>query len=127
VPLHPACAHVQSISGVFSMASHWVLQYLPDVVMHEQTGWAHFSAFAVVISILPPWDPKWRIQAQNNSHSKNLRLYRSAHIAVCARILPIGIGLSRIHQSLRRDLWTRRLWLGDQFLEKRPVMNHRLA
>jgi hypothetical protein len=49
------------MSGVFSMASRWVLQYLPDVVMHEQTGWAHFSAFAVVISFLPALDPKPRI------------------------------------------------------------------
>lgn len=82
------------MSGVFSMASHCVLQYLPDVVMHEQTGWAHFSAFAVVISILPAWDPKWRIQAQNSSHPKNLRLYRSAHIAIGGGILPIGIEAS---------------------------------
>jgi hypothetical protein len=49
------------MSGVFSMASRWVLQYLPDVVMHEQTGWAHFSTFAVVISFLPALDPKPRI------------------------------------------------------------------
>ncbi|MGA7222385.1 MAG: hypothetical protein WA603_04025 [Candidatus Acidiferrales bacterium] len=40
------------------MASHWVLQYLPDVVTHEQTGWAHFSAFAVVISFLLAVDPE---------------------------------------------------------------------
>jgi len=26
------------MSGVFSMASHWVLQYLPEVVLHEQMG-----------------------------------------------------------------------------------------
>jgi hypothetical protein len=37
------------MSGVFSMASHWVLQYLPDVVMQEQMGCAHFSAFSAVI------------------------------------------------------------------------------
>jgi hypothetical protein len=49
LPLHPVCAHAQSMSGVFSMASHWVLQYLPDVVMQEQTGCAHFSDFGVVI------------------------------------------------------------------------------
>ena len=43
--MQPVCPHEQSMSGVFSMASHWVLQYLPDVVVHEQTGCAHFSAF----------------------------------------------------------------------------------
>ena len=48
--MQPECPHRQSISGVFSIASHSVLQYLPDVVTHEQTGWAHFSTFAVVIS-----------------------------------------------------------------------------
>jgi hypothetical protein len=29
------------MSGVFSMASHWVLQYF-SLVMHEQFGCAHF-------------------------------------------------------------------------------------
>ena len=45
LPLHPACSQWQSMSGAFSMASHWVLQYLPDAVMQEQMGCAHFSAF----------------------------------------------------------------------------------
>jgi hypothetical protein len=49
VPLQSACAQEQSMLGVFSIASHWGLQYLPDVTVHEQTGCAHFSAFAVVI------------------------------------------------------------------------------
>jgi hypothetical protein len=40
------------MSGVFSMASHWVLQYLPDVVMQEQTECAHFSPLVVAISFL---------------------------------------------------------------------------
>jgi hypothetical protein len=39
------------MSGVFSMAAHSVLQYLPDVVRQEQTGWAHFSALLIVIVI----------------------------------------------------------------------------
>jgi hypothetical protein len=38
------------MSGVFSIASHSGLQYLPDVAMHEQTGCAHFPAFEVVVS-----------------------------------------------------------------------------
>lgn len=37
------------MSGVFSAASHCVLQYLPDVVAHEQTGCAHLSPSAVAI------------------------------------------------------------------------------
>jgi hypothetical protein len=37
------------MSGVFSMASHSVLQYLPDVTRQEQMGCAHFSAFSGVI------------------------------------------------------------------------------
>jgi hypothetical protein len=32
------------MSGIFSIASHWVLQYLPEVVVQEQTGCAHFTA-----------------------------------------------------------------------------------
>jgi hypothetical protein len=30
------------------MASHWVLQYLPEVVVQEQTGCAHFTAGLLV-------------------------------------------------------------------------------
>jgi hypothetical protein len=40
----------QSMSGVFSMAAHSVLQYLPEVVRQEQTGCAHFSAFVSAIN-----------------------------------------------------------------------------
>jgi hypothetical protein len=52
LPWHPMWPHEQSMSGGFSIASHSVLQYLPDVVRHAQTGWAHFSAFAEAISFL---------------------------------------------------------------------------
>jgi hypothetical protein len=41
-PLQPACGHSQAMSGVFSIASHSVLQYFPEVTLQEQTGWAHF-------------------------------------------------------------------------------------
>lgn len=37
----------QSMSGVFSIASDCVLQYFPELVMHEQIGCAHFSALGV--------------------------------------------------------------------------------
>jgi len=40
------------MSGVFSIASHCALQYLPAVVPQEQTGCAHFSVFAVSIYFL---------------------------------------------------------------------------
>jgi len=40
------------MSVVFSIASRWVLPYLPDDLTHEQTGCAHFSAFEVAISLL---------------------------------------------------------------------------
>ena len=50
------------MSGVFSIASHWVLQYLPDVVVQEQTGCAHFSPLAVVISFLLASDPQRAIR-----------------------------------------------------------------
>lgn len=49
LPVHVRCPHEQSMSGVFSVVSHSTLQYFPDVVRHEQTGWAHFSAFVAVI------------------------------------------------------------------------------
>jgi len=53
LPLHPGWAHRQSTSGVFSMAELSVLQYLPDVVMHEQIGCAHFFASTGVIFVPP--------------------------------------------------------------------------
>jgi len=40
------------MSGIFSIASHWALQNLPDVTRQEQTGWAHFAALGVSILIL---------------------------------------------------------------------------
>jgi hypothetical protein len=40
------------MSGVFSIASHCALQYLPVGVVQEQTGCAHFSVFAVSIYFL---------------------------------------------------------------------------
>jgi hypothetical protein len=51
------------MSGVFSMASHWALQYLPDVVTHEQTGCEHFSVFAESICFLLVLDQERMIQA----------------------------------------------------------------
>jgi hypothetical protein len=51
-PLQPVYPHEQSMSGVFSIVLHWVLQYSPDVVTHEQTGCAHSSAFAGAIPSL---------------------------------------------------------------------------
>ena len=38
----------QLMSGIFSIASHWVLQYLPEVAVQEQTGCAHFAAVLLV-------------------------------------------------------------------------------
>jgi hypothetical protein len=37
------------MDGVFSVVAHSALQYLPDAVMQEHSGCAHFSAFGVVI------------------------------------------------------------------------------
>src|ERR1700731_3676253 len=38
------------MSGVFSMASHSTLQYLPELAGHEQTGCAHFCAITALIA-----------------------------------------------------------------------------
>jgi hypothetical protein len=46
------CLQVQSMSGVFSIASQTVLQYFPDVTVQEQIGCAHFVAFVLSISFL---------------------------------------------------------------------------
>jgi hypothetical protein len=46
-PLQSACGQSQAMSGVFSIASHSVLQYFPDVTLQEQMGWAHFLLSAI--------------------------------------------------------------------------------
>jgi hypothetical protein len=81
-PLHPVCGHGQAISGVFAVASHSVLQYLPDVVTHEQTGCAHFSVFVGAISFLPTFDQEWKMQTQNISLRGKVFLYTNEHIAM---------------------------------------------
>lgn len=50
------------MSGVLSMASHWVLHHLLDVVTHQQTGCTHFSAFGVAISFFQSSDQQRLIQ-----------------------------------------------------------------
>src|ERR1700730_12203644 len=52
-PLQPACGHLQAMSGVFSIASHSVLQYFPEVTLPEQTGWAHFLISVDAICVSP--------------------------------------------------------------------------
>jgi hypothetical protein len=78
--LQPVCPHEQSMSGVFSIASHWVLQYLPDVVAHEQTGCAHFSAFGLDISFLLTWDQHQAVQQAHRRHSGKALLSENGHI-----------------------------------------------
>jgi hypothetical protein len=38
------------MSGIFSMASHSTLQYLPELAGQEQTGCAHLGAIAAFIA-----------------------------------------------------------------------------
>jgi hypothetical protein len=58
-PVHARCGQVQSMSGVFSIASHCGLQYSPEVTVQEQMGCAHFlpSVFAMN-NLLYRCDPK---------------------------------------------------------------------
>ena len=92
--MQPACPQVQSMSGVFSMAAHSVLQYLPDFVRHEQMGCAHFSAF--VASIFPPsynstlGDTLADVEPRNRG-----RLSNKEHMAILILICTQQ-GLSRI-------------------------------
>ena len=50
--MQPECPHEQAVTRVLSLVSQSVLQCLPDVVTHEQAGFAHFSPVAVAISFL---------------------------------------------------------------------------
>ena len=62
-PLHAECSHRQSMSGVFSIASHCALQYLPVVAVHEQIGCAHLSVFTGSICFLLVSDVERMIRA----------------------------------------------------------------
>jgi hypothetical protein len=76
------------MSGVFSIAAHSVLQYLPDVVRHKQTGWAHFSAFAEAISFLLGSDQERTIQALTVATSREYFCTENEHTAklvACSR------------------------------------------
>jgi hypothetical protein len=69
--VHPACPHLQAISGVFSIASHCVLQYLPDVTVHEQTGCAHFLLSAIFSLLRSPGPPLLQRTATLVGHQVN--------------------------------------------------------
>jgi hypothetical protein len=51
LPLQIEWLQEQSMSGVFCMVSQTALQYLPEVIVHEHTGCAHFAdlAFSIVL------------------------------------------------------------------------------
>jgi hypothetical protein len=51
------------MSGIFSIASHSMLQYLPEVVRQEQIGCAHFWGFWVSITFLLALDQERMIQS----------------------------------------------------------------
>jgi len=70
------------MSGVFSMASHWVLQYLPEEVMHEQTGCAHFLTVSLLISFLLVSDHERLIQDGMLGHQPKAFLYKKEHISI---------------------------------------------
>jgi hypothetical protein len=105
--LHTVYPNEQSMSGVFSIASHWVLQYLPDVVTHEQNGCAHFAAFAVAISISPNFGLTAANPRRHLKHRGKAFLSDKAHIFNLVtggrpQMLVGWIGMikSRIHRKL---------------------------
>jgi hypothetical protein len=63
------------MSGVFSIVSQVVLQYLPVVVSQVQMGCAHFSVFAGVISLLLTWDQDVDDASSDTSHREKIFLY----------------------------------------------------
>jgi hypothetical protein len=69
------------MSGVFSMASHWALQYFSDFVTHEQIGCAHLWVFVVFICFLLVSDQQALIQRLHISCWDNMLLCRKEHTA----------------------------------------------
>jgi hypothetical protein len=67
------------MSGVFSIASHCALQYLPEAGTHEQTGCAHFLAGSLVISLLLVSDQNRAIRDGMIGRPQNPLLYKKEH------------------------------------------------
>jgi hypothetical protein len=70
------------MSGVFSITSHWALQYLPDVVVHEQKGCAPLSPLAVAISTLRIFESAAGISSPPAMQRDYACLSDTAHIAM---------------------------------------------
>ena len=64
------------------MASHWVLQYLLDVVLHEQMGRAHFSPFAAAIYLSPGFGSVVDDLKQHPNHWTKAFLSNKRHIVI---------------------------------------------
>src|SRR5580658_7688672 len=67
------------MSGIFSMASHAMQQYLPDVVIQKQIGCAHFWALSVAISILLVANSSPVFSHWNVSFRDPVFLYKKEH------------------------------------------------
>jgi len=74
------------------MASHWALQYLPDVVTHEQIGCAHLSVFVESICFLLASDHERMIQALILILAGNILLFRKEHIARLVAYAEVVLG-----------------------------------
>jgi hypothetical protein len=82
LPLQLGCAHEQSISAVFSIASHCVPQYFPDVVVQEQTACAHFSPFVAAISLSPGFGSAAHDRKGHLKHRTKRYLFKKAHVSI---------------------------------------------
>jgi hypothetical protein len=77
------------------MASHWALQYLPDVVTHEQIGCAHFSVLGESICFLLASDHEGMIQAVILVLGRNMLLYKKEHISKSVKCAEVAKGLPK--------------------------------
>ena len=87
------------MSGVFSIASHSTLQYLLAVVMHEQTGCAHFSVFVSVISFL--------LNRSIKDDPPNKVVAEDEHFCTKRNIFQIGSLSERAMFSTEKTQWKR--------------------
>jgi hypothetical protein len=100
-PLQPGWPHMQSTSGVFSMAAHCVLQYLPLVVVQEQTGCAHFWPFAVSICFSPKFEAavsKFYLRRRTNGPAPIVTLQANT-INIYDSVSYVIPGAGRLRQS----------------------------
>jgi len=112
------------MSGVFSIASYSVLQYLPSVTSQAQGGCAHFL-FSTAISRPSFLQTLGQLRVGpkvSSSASLNLRAALSFHLLLCSRPRTVSLGLRwrSFHAMIRSNRAAIQWWPDHRKQGTRP-------